>query len=199
MDAIEREILFNRARSWVLQAGKLIRDRMDDPLTVSIKSNPKDLVTELDKEIEYFFATNIKRFYPDHLLLGEEGYGDTTINKKKTVWIVDPIDGTMNFIHQKQNFAIAIGIYNRGIGEIGYIYDVMNNMLYSALRNNGAYRNNIKLPPLSHNKLLLKESMVSFSHRWLIKNKFINEKIMQQLVHDVRGVRAYGSAALGFA
>lgn len=199
MDTIEREILANRLRSWILQAGKLIRDKMNDPLIISTKSNPKDLVTEMDKAVEFFFATKIKEFYPNHLLLGEEGYGHTEINKTDTIWIIDPIDGTMNFVNQKQDFAISIGIYHQGIGEIGYIYDVMSNTLFSALRGNGAFKNNTKLPTLKNESLSVDESIVAFSHRWLMKNNFINEKSMQQLVKDVRGVRAYGSAALGFA
>ncbi|HLS23066.1 MAG TPA: inositol monophosphatase family protein [Pseudogracilibacillus sp.] len=199
MDNIEREILSNRLRSWILQAGKIIREKINDPLVVSTKSNPKDLVTEMDREVEFFFASKIKRFYPHHLLLGEEGYGHSELNKTDTIWIIDPIDGTMNFVHQKQDFAISIGIYHQGIGEIGYIYDVMNNNLFGALRGNGAYKNNVKLPSLEKDDLSLDESMVSFSHRWLMKNNFVNERTMQQLVRDVRGVRSYGSAALGFA
>src|SRR5699024_9849749 len=92
-----------------------------------------------------------------------------------------------------------IGIYHQGIGEIGYIYDVMSNTLYSGLRDNGAYKNNTKLPMLKNESLTIDESIVAFSHRWLMKNNFINEKSMQQLVKDARGVRSYGSAALGFA
>lgn len=199
MDIIEREILFNRLRSWILQAGKIIRDKINDPRIISIKSNPNDLVTEMDKEVERFFASKINEFYPEHLLLGEEGYGHTDINKSDTIWIIDPIDGTMNFVHQKQNFAISLGIYHQGVGEIGFIYDVMNNTLYSAFRGNGAYKNDVKLPMLTENKLSLDESVVAFSHRWLLKNRFVNEKPMQQLVRNVRGVRSYGSAALGFA
>ena len=199
MDTIEREILANRVRTWILEAGRMIRDKINNPRTISTKSNPNDLVTEMDKEVEFFFASKIREFYPSHLLLGEEGYGDSKINKKATVWVIDPIDGTMNFVHQKQNFAISVGIYHEGVGEIGCIYDVMNNTLYSALKGSGAYRNNKKLPPLEKGKLSLNESIVAFSHRWLMRNRFVNEKVMQQLVHDVRGVRSYGSAALGFA
>ncbi len=199
MDQIEREILFNRIRAWVLDAGAIIRDKINDPWTVSTKSNPKDLVTEMDRAVEFFFAKKIKTFYQDHLLLGEEGYGDSDINKMDTVWIIDPIDGTMNFVHQKQNFAISLGVYHQGVGEIGIIYDVMNNNLYSALRGNGAYKNNKKLAPLKETKLTLNESIICFSHRWLMENDYVDEKVMQRLVHDVRGVRSYGSASLDIA
>lgn len=198
MDVIDREILFNRVRAWILEAGSLIRRKMNDPLSISTKSSPKDLVTQIDKEVEFFFANKIKQFYPTHLLLGEEGYGDKNIDQLDTVWIIDPIDGTMNFVHQKQNFAISIGIYYKGIGEIGCIYDVMNNNLYSALRGNGAYKNDRKLRPLN-DALTLEEAMICLSHRWIIENRLVDAAKMQQLVRRVRGVRTYGSAALEFA
>src|SRR5699024_8029446 len=108
MDEITREILFNRVRAWVLEAGALIREKMYRPLTIDTKSNPNDLVTQLDQEVEFFFAKKIKRYFSDHMIVSEEGYGDKQINKDGTVWIIDPIDGTMNFVHQKKNFAISI-------------------------------------------------------------------------------------------
>src|SRR5699024_8738732 len=138
MDAVTRETLFNRVRSWTLEAGAFIRNKINDPLTINKKSNPKDIVTEMDRKVEFFFAAKIKRYYPEHRLLSEEGYGDTLTDSSGTVWIIDPIDGTMNFVHQKQNFAISIGVYEHGVGEIGFIYDVMNNNLFSAMRGNGA-------------------------------------------------------------
>lgn len=198
MNKITREALFNQVRAWTLQAGAIIRKRIHDPRTIDTKSNPKDLVTEMDREVEFFFANKIKRYYSEHLLLGEEGFGDKKIDKTKTIWILDPIDGTMNFVHQKQNFAISIGIYDQSIGEIGFIYDVMNNNLYSAMRDGGAFKNNRKLDLLDKNKRL-EESIVCMNHYWMMENKWFDHRITQQLVRDVRGTRAYGSAALEFA
>ncbi|MEI3606766.1 inositol monophosphatase family protein [Pseudogracilibacillus sp. SE30717A] len=198
MDVITRETLFNRVRAWILEAGAIIRNQINDPLEINTKSNPKDLVTEMDRKVEFFFASKIKQYYPEHLLLSEEGYGDTFENVSGTVWIIDPIDGTMNFVHQKQNFAISIGIYEHGIGEIGFIYDVMNNNLYSALRGNGAFKNTKRLAPLNKNKTI-HESIICLNHYWLTKNRIVDETVMQQLIKDVRGTRTYGSAALEFA
>lgn len=198
MDLITREALFNQVRSWILEAGDLIRKKMYNPLTIDTKSNPNDLVTELDKEVEFFFASKIKTHYPQHFLLSEEGYGDNLSSEVGTIWVLDPIDGTMNFVHQKQNFAISLGIYNEGIGQIGFIYDVMNNNLYSAMRNGGAFKNDYKLKRLNEN-LNLNHSIICMSHRWLSENSFSDRKVMQQLTNDIRGTRTYGSAALEFA
>lgn len=197
MDEVTRENLFNRVRDWTLEAGALIREKMYHPLTIDTKSNPNDLVTQMDQEVEFFFANNIKTHFPHHSLLSEEGYGDGEIEKNGTVWIIDPIDGTMNFVHQKKNFAISVGVYHQGVGQIGMIYDVMNNNLYSAMRHAGAYKNNEKLPRLQASKLL-SESIMCMNHHWLTPNRLVDETVMQQLVKHTRGSRAYGSAALSF-
>lgn len=198
MNEIEREVLFNRLRSWVLEAGAIIRQKIDEPLHVTTKANRKDLVTEIDKKIEKYFVNRIRTFYPTHYLLTEEGFGDSITSLQHTVWIIDPIDGTMNFVHQKRNFAISVGIYHRGIGEIGIIYDVMRNNLYCALRGQGAFKNDKKLPPLLEDKRI-EDAVICLNHRWLCQNSFVDETIMQQLVQDVRGTRTYGAASLEFA
>lgn len=197
MNVIDREELFSQAKEWVLTAGATIRNKIDEPLEVDTKSNPNDLVTEMDKATEAYFTNHIKHTYPEHHILSEEGYGDHLDSLKGTVWIIDPIDGTMNFVHQKRNFAISIGIYHEGVGEIGLIYDVMADILYSAKKGEGAMKNNKKLPPLKEN-VKLAESIVGINHFWLCENKLVDEKVMQDLVKTIRGARTYGSAALEF-
>ncbi|WP_106497754.1 inositol monophosphatase family protein [Lentibacillus sp. Marseille-P4043] len=198
MDLEIREKLYRQAKTWVLEAGATIRGKMNDPLVVDTKSNPNDLVTHMDKEIERFFAANIKHTYPDHLLLSEEGYGDDLKSLHGTVWIVDPIDGTMNFVHQKCNFAISVGIYHQGIGEIGLIYNVMDDILYHAVRGEGAYKDDVQLPHL-RDDVNLEKAILSMNHFWLCENRLVDETQMQLLVKKVRGTRTYGSAALEFA
>ncbi|GAB4072293.1 inositol-1-monophosphatase [Barrientosiimonas marina] len=194
----DRETIYQQAKGWVLEAGKEIRDNISDPLTVTTKSNPNDLVTTMDSDTEYFFMTRIKETFPDHRIISEEGYGDEVSALDGTVWIIDPIDGTMNFVHQKRNFAISVGIYHDGIGEIGLIYDVMADVLYSAKKGEGAYRNEKGLLPLNKHKHF-KEAILSLNHFWLCENRLVNETVMQNLVKTVRGTRTYGSAALEFA
>lgn len=82
MNEVTREALFNQIRAWTLQAGALIRNKINEPRTIDIKSNPNDLVTEMDREVELFFAEKIKSYYPEHLLHGEEGYGNAEIDQK---------------------------------------------------------------------------------------------------------------------
>jgi len=193
-----RESLFQQAKEWILEAGAKIREQMQTPLIIHTKSNPQDLVTTVDKEIERFLAGKIRDTYPEHALISEEGYGDELSTLKGTVWLIDPIDGTTNFIHQRRNFAISAGIYQNGIGEIGLIYDVMSDVLYSAKRGEGAYRNDERLPMLRKD-FSLETSVLALNNKWLIENPLVQIETMENLVRNVRATRTYGSAALEFA
>ncbi|WP_337020294.1 inositol monophosphatase family protein [Oceanobacillus massiliensis] len=198
MDVVLRDEIYKQAIKWVLEAGESIRDKMNDPLDIETKSNANDLVTKLDKETEQFFVEKIKGAFTGHSIIGEEGYGDDLKNLDGTVWIIDPIDGTMNFVHQKRNFAISVGIYQDGIGEIGIIYDVMENILYHAKKGEGAFKDDKRLSSLNE-KSTINEAIIGMNHFWLCENRLIDEKVMQQFVKDIRGTRTYGSAALEFA
>ena len=107
------------AKQWVKEAGERIRASFDKTLNIETKSNPNDLVTNIDKEIEQFFIKKIRADFPTHKIMGEEGFGDELTNLDGVVWMIDPIDGTMNFIHQQRNFAISLAVYENGIGKIG--------------------------------------------------------------------------------
>ncbi|MBD1380914.1 inositol monophosphatase family protein [Metabacillus arenae] len=185
------------AKEWVKEAGERIRSSFNTTLSIQTKSNPNDLVTNMDKETEQFFLEKIRNTYPDHFILGEEGQGHELASTDGIIWIIDPIDGTMNFVHQQRNFAISIGIYENGIGKIGLIYDVVHNELYHAVKGEGAYMNGIKLPDLKD--VPISESILSLNATWVTENKRIDPNILAPLVRDVRGTRSYGSAAIEFA
>jgi myo-inositol-1(or 4)-monophosphatase len=104
----------------------------------------------------------------------------------------------MNFVHQKRNFAISVGIYHDGIGEIGFIYNVMEDVLYSAKRNGGAYKDKLSLPSKKE-QVPLKRAILGLNHLWLCENRLVDHQIMQKLIKTVRGSRTYGSAALEIA
>ncbi|PBB05198.1 inositol monophosphatase family protein [Salimicrobium humidisoli] len=187
------------ARSWVLEAGEEIRTNINEPLQIDTKSTPDDLVTHMDQQTEKFFADKIRNQFPDHRIFSEEGMGDDISDLEGVVWIVDPIDGTMNFVHQQRNFAISIGVYEDGTGEIGLIYDVMNDVLYSAVKGEGAYKNGNRLPLLSTTEPL-KRSIFSLNTTWLLEeNRLVEASGMRELVKSLRSTRSYGSAALEFA
>lgn len=184
-------------KSLIKEAGHRIRSSFLTDITIESKSNANDLVTNMDKEIEQFFIGRIRRDFPGHRIFGEEGFGDDIQSSEGVIWLLDPIDGTMNFVHQKRNFAISLGIYVDGIGKLGYIYDVVNDDLYHGVKDGGAYYNDEQMKPLLETEIT--ESIVAMNATWTIPNRYLDNDAIIQLIRDVRGTRSYGSAALELA
>ena len=194
---MELQKLDRYAKALIKEAGIKIRQSFSSELAIESKEDANDLVTNIDKEIEQFFIHHIRQDYEGHLILGEEGFGDRLTKLDGYVWMLDPIDGTMNFIHQKRNFAISLGIYKDGIGILGYIYDVIHDELYSAQKGNGAYLNDEPIPLLE--STTISEAIIGMNASWVVPNRHIENEGLIRLVKDVRGIRSYGSAALELA
>lgn len=188
--------MYKRAMEWTREAGRRIRDSFQTKLTIHTKSNVDDLVTNIDRETEQFFIQHIKASYPSHKIMGEEGFGDKIDSLQGLVWIIDPIDGTTNFIHQQRNFAISVALYEDGIGKFGLIYDVVHDELYHAFSGSGAYLNNEVIPSLT--SVELNKAILGINATWVTDNKRIDSSILSPLVKKVRGTRSYGAATLEF-
>ncbi|MDI9231185.1 inositol monophosphatase family protein [Staphylococcus caprae] len=184
--------LYDFAKGIILEAGNKVRHWMKEDLDIETKSNPNDLVTNVDKATENFLYETIHHNYPDHRVIGEEGHGHELTDTNGVIWVIDPIDGTLNFVHQQENFAISIGIYYNGEPYAGFVYDVMKDVLYHTKVGEGAYENTHLLKPLEDTEL--KTSIIGINPNWLTKP--IMGKIFMPIVNDARSARAYGSAAL---
>lgn len=182
------------AKKWIKEAGERIRASFPKTLNITTKSNPNDLVTNIDQETEQFFIGKVKETFPEHQILGEEGFGDDIDRLSGVVWIIDPIDGTMNFIHQQRNFAISIGIYVNGKGKIGLIYDVVHEELYHVIKGEGVFLNGERIPELEERKVA--ESIIALNATWVTENRRLPPELLAPLVKAARGTRSYGSAAL---
>ncbi|WP_416151085.1 inositol monophosphatase family protein [Salipaludibacillus sp. HK11] len=181
-----------QAELWIREASQYIKEKMKGTLSITTKAHQHDLVTDVDQNVEKFFLDKITDKFPDHRLMGEEGSFEQIKDLEGTVWILDPIDGTVNFVHQKSNFAISIGIFHDGEPIIGLVYDVMGDELFSSLKGQGAMLNGEKLPALTKNSL--NEALLSFNAGWLLK-----ERGLEELVESSRGIRSYAVAALEMA
>lgn len=138
MDLLATHLLVN---DWIMEAGDKIRHSFGEPLSVDTKSSRNDLVTNVDKEIEQFFIAKIREQFPTHKIMGEEGFGDELTSMDGYVWLIDPIDGTLNFVKRKEDFGIMIALYKDGVGLLGYIYDVMRDRFVYGIKDYGAYCN----------------------------------------------------------
>ncbi|MFD1205748.1 MULTISPECIES: inositol monophosphatase family protein [Sporosarcina] len=185
------------AKSLIREAGHKIRVSFFNTIDIESKADANDLVTNIDRGIEQFFIKRIRKDFPDHKIFGEEGFGDQIDSLDGIIWMLDPIDGTMNFIHQKRNFAISLGIYMDGMGILGYIYDVMNDDFYHAMKGEGAYYNDERLPALESTPLEL--AIIGVNASWVAPNRRIENEPIAKMVQACRGTRSYGSAAIELA
>lgn len=182
--------MHNRIQQWMIEAAEKLRQSLKRDLEVEQKTSASDLVTEMDKKTEAYFVEKIRRYYPDSRILGEEGSGDVIEDVSGTLWIIDPIDGTLNFVKQKNHFAIMIGIFQDGEPMAGYIYDVMNYNLYYGIVGDGVYVNQ---KPLIPNEITTLDNEMIVGNT----NNFIYNRLnARALSEHCLGVRTYGSAAI---
>ena len=185
------------AKSLIKEAGHRIRVSFYKHIDVDTKADANDLVTNIDREVEQFFISRIKQDFPEHRILGEEGFGDNVKTLDGVIWMLDPIDGTMNFVHQKRNFAISLGIYAEGVGMLGYIYDVMLDDFYNAVKGEGAYYNDERLPPLEITPLT--DAVIGINASWVAPNRHVEHDRIIEMIRTCRGTRSYGSATMELA
>ncbi len=170
-----------QAEIWTREAGQYIKEKMKDSYAISTKAHQHDLVTDIDRNVEQFFLNKVSENYQEHRLMGEEGSFEQIKDLKGVVWILDPIDGTINFVHQENNFAISIGIFKDGEPIIGLVYDVMHDELFSSFKGQGAMLNGHPLPSLK--KSSLQQGILSFNAGWMIK-----DRRLERLVESSRGL-----------
>ncbi len=188
--------LVNIALKAARRAGDLIirsRDELDR-IEVTEKSL-NDFVTEVDIKAEEIIIQTIKEAYPDHAFLGEETgkHGDSD-----TVWIIDPLDGTSNYIHGFPHVCVSIAIQHKGVLEHGIIYDPLRQEIFTATRGGGARLNNRRIRVSQRRELTNALIGTGFPFRdkklW---DTYI--KIFEQFFKESAGIRRAGSAALDLA
>ena len=115
-------------------------DRAQD-LPASEKSK-NDYVTEVDKQAEAVIIDTLLKAYPKHAILAEEGGAQ---GKSEYVWIIDPLDGTTNFMHGFPHFAVSIALQHKGKLQQAVIYDPLRQELFTTSRGDGAYLNDRRI------------------------------------------------------
>ena len=193
-----RDALINIAIQAARSAGNTIiraQDRLDK-LQVSQK-HPNDYVTNIDQQAEREIIAIIRKAYPNHSILGEES-GEMIGNDDYT-WIIDPIDGTRNFIHGFPQFAVSIAISHKGRIEHGVTYDPVRQELFSASRGKGAQLNDRRIR-VSTNKVLedcLLGTGVPYRHSSELIKSYV--KSLEAVLPLSGDVRRAGAATLDLA
>lgn len=158
------------------------------------------LVSEADQASEKFIVETLKKIFPDHHFWGEESglssSPDETLKDRddQTFWIIDPLDGTTNYIHQFPFFCISIGLeVNREI-VLGLVDAPMLNMRFWATKGGGAFMNGKQIQVSS--RKLLKESLFATGFSSHDSHLHQQLELVEHLIRQTRGVRRAGAAAL---
>ncbi|KAM4906724.1 inositol monophosphatase 1 isoform 2-T5 [Sylvia borin] len=181
------------------KAGEIIRGALKEEISVMTKSSPVDLVTETDQKVENFIISLIKEKYPSHSFIGEESVaaGEGSILTDNPTWIIDPIDGTTNFVHRFPFVAVSIGfVVNKQI-EFGIVYSCIEDKMYTARKGKGAFCNGQKLQ-VSGQEDITKSLLVTElgSNRDPEAIKIILSNMERLLSIPIHGIRAVGTAAV---
>ena len=184
-------------RACMKASRSLIRDFGEiENLQVSAKG-PGDFVTSADKRTEKILIDELQKAHPDYGIVTEEA---GIINKSnfKNRWIIDPIDGTMNFLNGLPQFAISIGYEEDGEIKCGVIFNPIMNEMFVDEKGNGAYLNNSRIR-VSKKKKIKDALLVTGGPKGasLIKDKIFSEYI--SVSNNVANVRKFGSASLDMA
>lgn len=127
------------------KAGNLIAKNYETPDAVEAsQKGSNDFVTNVDKAAEAVIIDTIRKSYPQHTIITEES-GELEGTDQDVQWVIDPLDGTTNFIKHLPHFAVSIAVRIKGRTEVAVVYDPMRNELFTATRGQGAQLNGYRL------------------------------------------------------
>jgi myo-inositol-1(or 4)-monophosphatase len=165
-------------------------------LQVSLKG-PANFVSLADKRAEEMLHDDLTKARPGYGFIGEEG-GSRIGDDKTHTWIVDPLDGTTNFLHGIPHFAISIGLQREGTLIAGVIYNPANDELYTAERGKGAFLNDQRLRVAGRRKLA--DSVIACGLPHIGRGDFESSRAeLAEIQPRVAGLRRFGAASLDMA
>jgi myo-inositol-1(or 4)-monophosphatase len=179
------------------QAGDIINFASRDLGQLKIQTKTfNDFVSEVDKAAEQAIIDTLKTAYPDHGFLGEES-GDTN-KDAENIWIIDPLDGTTNFLHSFPCYCVSIALQQKGVLTQAVIYDPVRNDLFTATKGRGAFLNDKRIRVGS--RIKLQESLIAtgFPFRdFSYLDTYMD--MLKEMIKKTSGIRRPGSAALDLA
>ncbi len=177
-------------------AGAIInRASLDlDALKVGTKG-PNDFVTEVDQAAEQAIIEILLEAYPGHGILAEESGRSRGARDSEFVWIIDPLDGTTNFLHGLPVYAVSIALAHRGAVQQAVVYDPTRNDLFYASRGRGAFLNDRRLRVSRRTRLA--ESLIGTGFPFRKGDNFKRYvKMFEEVMQSCAGLRRPGAAAL---
>jgi len=177
------------------EAAELVRVRRRAGVEVSdTKTSPVDIVTEVDKATERLIFERLMTARPDDGFLGEEGASSQSASG--VVWVVDPIDGTVNFLYGIPTYAVSLAAVVGGDSVAGVVVNVQSGERFTATLGGGAFLDGDRLQVRSGEPVPLSHRLVGTGFNYVADIKALQTVAVSAMLHEVRDIRRIGSAAL---
>lgn len=188
--------MLNTAVKAARRAGNIINRAARNLDIVAVREKAaNDFVSEVDRDAERAIIATLHEAYPGHAILAEESGASGTSDH---VWVIDPLDGTTNFLHGFPQYAVSIALEQRGVVTQAVIYDPTRNDLFTASRGRGAYLNDTRIRVSK--RLQLKSSLIATGFPFKeLAHIDAYMAMLRDMMKGTAGVRRPGSAALDLA
>jgi myo-inositol-1(or 4)-monophosphatase len=180
------------AESGARKTGELLLQGRPKALTVETKTTPTDVVTQMDRAAERMLIEHLLGARPDDAVLGEEGGASTGTSGVR--WVLDPIDGTVNYLYDLPGWAVCVAAEVDGVIEVGVVLHPAQDELFVAVRGEGAWCNGEPIAVGSPTEL--GQSLVGTGFGYAIERRTAQAAVVAAMLPLVRDIRRIGAAAL---
>lgn len=179
------------------EAGRIINRASQDVGALKIQSKTfNDFVSEVDRSAEQAIIDTIRDAYPTHGFFGEES--GKSNQESEDIWIIDPLDGTTNFLHNFPQYCVSIALQQKGVLTQAVIYDPVRNDLFTATKGRGAFLNDKRIRVTNRTKLQASLISTGFPFRdFTHLDTYL--AMLKDMIKNTTGIRRPGSAALDLA
>ncbi len=179
------------------EAGRHMLDGFGDTLEITRKGEV-DLVTEVDVALEQMITEAIHDEFPDHRVIGEEGWTEGETREAEYAWFLDPLDGTTNYVHGYPMFCVSVALAHWGDVLLGAVYDPLHDEFFYAQKGEGSALNGERITVSSAGGLISSLLSTGFPYQraTILDN---NVALFNALITRIQGVRRSGSVALDLA
>ncbi len=186
------DALLSLATDLAREAGELALSMREGIEQEDTKSTPTDVVTAADRAVERLLVDGIRRARPDDGVLGEEGAGIEGTSGVR--WVLDPIDGTTNYLYAIPHWAVSVGVEVDGVTAVGVVNDAAKGELWQALRGDGSALNGRVLRCSDRDDLT--QAMVATGFGYDARRRAAQAAVLPDLAPRVRDLRRFGAASL---
>lgn len=192
------QLYFSRALELVKEAGTVVQKALGEGKQVDTKSEFSDLVTQYDKQVEQLLIVKLREHFPNHKFIGEESVVAGVKNEltDDPTWIIDPIDGTTNFVHGFPVVAVSVALAVQKEIALGIVYNPVQDRMYSAIKGHGAFCNGSKLKVSGQNEISKALVISEVGSRRDADHMQLVFENMHNVMKKAQGLRCLGSAAL---